>query len=533
LTATDTSASGTVLITAVADAKNATITIIDDLESTNATDVWHEGAWSDYQGFPRTVGIFEQRIILAATAKKPQTIWGSKTGDFEDYESGTNDDDAITYTFASQEQNRIEWVSGQAKLLIGTAGGEWTLGGDAGKPVTPSNVTVLRQSSYGSKHLQAVMVNDAVLYVQRNGLRVRQMIESETSVTAKYVSPDLTIRSEFITSGGVTQSGYTQQPFNIFWCVNGDGERVGMTYERDQNISGWHRIKSDGATGTIESACTIYGTTASGDEDWFVVRRIVDGTEKRFIERINPAVWTEKEDAFYVDSGVTVTLPTISAGALVAGDFYRVIDNTGMDLTAVGGVANPENGSTFEVTISATPTYGTGSIREVAGTFPTAVPHLATETVQVLGDGASYEDITVAADGSITLPDNDKVTKVHIGLQYISRIQPMKLSADARLGAYMGTTLRLREAIVKVRNSLGMRYETNLKEADNETLQQRFVAARDTKDPMDASPPLYTGDIKFFVQSGHDFDGNLTLIQDKPLPFEVTSIIKKVQVTGR
>ena len=530
----DTTRDGIIKVTGFNSPTSVNMTVVKNLESTNATDVWREGAWSTFQGFPRTLAIFEQRILYAGTKKRPQTVWGSRTADYEDFERGPNDDDAIEYTFASQEQNRIEWMSGQIKLLIGTAGGEWTLSGEGDKPVTPSNVIVLRQSTYGSKHLQAIMVNDAVLYTQRNGLRVRQMIESETSVTAKYISPDLTIRAEHITEGGIIQSGYAQQPFSIFWNVNGIGELIGMTYERDQQITGWHRTKSDGASGLIESFATIYGDTPRGDEMWFVIKRVINGVEKRFIERLNPVDWKEKEDAFYVDSGETIVLPTHSSGNLSANKFYRIIDNSGgMDMTAVGGPVAPEVFETFEATITATPDYGTGSVREVAGTFVNAIPHLAGEIVQALGDGGVFEEITVGATGTITLPDKEKVTKVHIGLQYDSIVQPMKLDADPQLGAFMAIEVRLRAVTLRFIESLGVTYSTNLKEDDNVTLQERRVPLRDTKDVQDESPPLRTEDVTFTVQSGHDFDGNLTIFQKQPLPMKIAAMIKKYQVTGR
>jgi len=529
----DTTRSGIVKVTGFNSATSVNINVIKQLESTAITDVWNEGSWSDVRGFPRTNTIFEQRIIYGGTLAQPQTLYGSRTADYEDFTRGTLDDDAIVYTIASLEQNRIEWMSGQIKLLIGTAGAEWTFGGDVEKPVTPSNVTIFRQSTYGSKHLQGVMINDAILFVQRNGLRVRQMVESETSVTAKFVSPDLTILADHITEGEVIQSDYAQQPFSTLWIVNGIGEMIGMTYERDQAISGWHRQTSPGANGFIESMATIYGDTARGDEIWLSVKRTINGADVRYIERWNPFDWKLKEDAFYVDSGVTIVLPTHSSGNLTAGKSYRVIDNSGgMDMTAVGGPAAPKVFETFLATSTATPNYGTGSVRQVSDVFPQAVPHLRGEIVQALGDGAVFENMTVTADGTITLTNNDMVTKVHIGLQYDSVVKPMKLQADPRLGAYMGTVSRIRQIVVRVQDTLGFTYSTNVLEADNVTVKEEVVAFRATKNKFDESPPLRTGDLKVPVQSRHDFDGDLTLFQKQPLPFKVLAIIVKHEVTG-
>ena len=279
----NTERSGIVKITGYNSPTSVNMTVIDTLENTNATDNWNEGAWSAEQGYPRSVAIFEQRICYGGTKNRPQTVWGSKTDDFEDFEIGTTDSDAFSYTLASNEQNSIQWMSGQQKLLIGTIGAEWTMGGDAEKPLTPSNVAVFRQSTYGSDFIQGFMVSDTVLYVQRNGRKVRELVESETSVTAKYVSPDMTIFAEHITDGGIIQADFTQQPNNIYWAVTGEGKLIGMTYERDQDVIGWFKHETNG---TIESVATIYG--GLNDEIWVLLNALLTETLSDTLRDLTP-----------------------------------------------------------------------------------------------------------------------------------------------------------------------------------------------------------------------------------------------------
>ncbi len=529
---TNTTSSGIVRVDSFNSPTSVNITVIDNLESTAVTDLWREGAWNTFRGFPRAVTIFEQRITYAGTQAQPQTIWASKIADYEDFELGTNDDDSFQYTIASTEQNIIQWLQGQSKLLIGTAGSEWTMGGDGGKPVTPSNVGIFRQSTYGSKHIQAVMVNDVVLYVQRNGRKVREMVESETSVVEKYIANDLTILSEHITEGEIIQADYSQQPDSVYHAINGEGDLLPMTYERDQEVVGWGRYQTPGAGGKFESVAIVYGDT--GDEIWVSVKRTIGGTDIRYIERMNPFDWQIKEDAFYVDSGITVVLPTHSSGDLTAGKSYRVIDNSGgMDLTAVGGPAAPTVFQTFDATITATPNYGTGSVREVSNTF-TGLLHLAGETVNALGDGAVFQNLTVSATGTISLPKGDKVTKIHMGLKYESVVKPMRLEADARIGSFLETEVKLRKIIIRVVDSLGVTYSTNVEDpADNTKFEEIQFPFRDTRDLMDESPPLFTGSKTIPVQSRHTFDPELVIKQTQPLPMTLLSLIQKYEVTGQ
>jgi len=479
----NTSRSGVVQITGFNSATSVNMTVIESLESTDATDNWNEGAWSAEQGYPRAVAIFEQRIVYGGTNKRPQTVWGSQIDDFENFTTGTDDDDSFSYTLAASEQNSIQWMSGQTKLLIGTIGAEWTMGGDAEKALTPSNVAVFRQSANGSEFIQGFMVSDTVLYVQRNGRKVRELVESETSVTAKYVSPDMTLFAEHVTDGGIIQADFTQQPNSIFWAVTGEGKLVGMTYERDQDVIGWFKHETDGI---IESVATIYG--GLNDQIWVTVKRTIDGNTVRFVEQFNTSVvygfstasavnsqLSDKEESFYVDAGITYD-----------------------------GVA----------------------------TATVTAAHLPNTTVQILADGDYLGDVTTDASGIATLPDSLTGEKIHLGLGYNSVITPMKLEADARIGSSIDTTKKLREIVVSFHNSLGIEWATNY-EGNTDSVEFFKFPFRDTGDAMDSSPPLFTGTKDIPVLSRHAREGDITIRQTQPLPMTILRLTYKFEVTGR
>ena len=103
------------------------------------------GAFSTTTGFPSCVTFFEQRLVFAATVNNPQTIYFSKSGDYENMDAnigGTiKDDDAIVYTIASNQVNAIRFLSPTRTLIIGTAGGEFAVyGGGDNDAITPTNI---------------------------------------------------------------------------------------------------------------------------------------------------------------------------------------------------------------------------------------------------------------------------------------------------------------------------------------------------------------------------------------------------------
>ncbi len=53
------------------------------------------------------------------------------------------DDDAIIYTIASNQVNAIRFMTATRTLIIGTAGGEFTVsGGSVDTAITPTNILI-------------------------------------------------------------------------------------------------------------------------------------------------------------------------------------------------------------------------------------------------------------------------------------------------------------------------------------------------------------------------------------------------------
>ncbi len=292
----DFTVTGVVRIDSVADARHAAGTVLRKLGGTDATSEWNEGAWSRRRGFPRSVAYYEERMMFGGTSHRPQTVWGSRTGDWDHFLLGDKDDDALDFTIAADTVNTILWICQHDSLIIGTMDSEWTLSAsDQQSALTPSNFQVKRQSVYGSAGIPAQMAGDVILFVQRGGRKVREFVYQWEK--DGYSSPDMTILAEHITKGGIAETGLQTLPDTILWCVLGNGSLAALTYERDQEVIGWHRHET---AGKILSLCVI----PDGDEDriyWAVERE--NGV---FLERMAKRSFDSIADAFYVDCGITV-----------------------------------------------------------------------------------------------------------------------------------------------------------------------------------------------------------------------------------
>ena len=125
-------------------------TVKENFDDTSAVTAWKLGAFSDTTGHPSSVSFFQQRLVFAGTSSEPQTIYFSKSGDYENMTSGTNADDAMVYTIAANQVNVIRYLKSQRTLIIGTSGGEFSVDADGvDAAITPSNINIKRQGRKG------------------------------------------------------------------------------------------------------------------------------------------------------------------------------------------------------------------------------------------------------------------------------------------------------------------------------------------------------------------------------------------------
>jgi len=530
---------GIVEITAVASGTSVTATVVDAIGRVTPTSKWSEGAWSDYRGWPRTIDFFEERLAFGGSEHKPITVWLSKTADFENMRAGTLDDDAMIYTLNGDRVNEIQWIEQQEALMIGTAGAEWRLGAsDREDPLTPTNVVARRQSTYGSAEIAAVSVNDVILFIERNERKVRELVFSIEKDS--YVAPDLTILSNEVTTGGITEIAYMKSPDPILWCVRADGKLLGMTYERTQDVVCWHLQETDG---DVESIAVVPSVSSYEDELYMIVERTIDGNTVRYIERKRPQ--EETPYTWHVDcalefnggaavdiTGITNANPAVVSSTghgLTTGDNVKITGVLGMteanDIFEVV-VIDPNSYSlkdkTGAVAINSTGwgTYTSGGTgQQYENTF-SGLDHLEGETVTIQADGATVAD-EVVTSGSITI--DEWANRAIVGLPYTGYLRPMRIEAGSMDGGTgQGKTKRISKLSIRFKDSIHCKVGETLTDTE-------IVPFRDASMSMDSRPDTFTGDKKIMFPGSHSTDGYYYIIQDEPLPLNILSVVVELE----
>lgn len=426
---------------------------------------WSIGAWSAEYGYPRAVSFYEDRLWFGGTSKDPQTMWASRTGDYENFEVVAGEDDSsLVFTLASDKINSIEWMSGQDVLIIGTKGGEFTAdAGNAEQAITPSNIRVRRRSNYGAaENVQPVFIDSALLFVQRAKFRLHELVPSLQS--GNYTAPDLTQMSYDILTPGVVQMAYQSSPLRLLWCVLSDGSLASLTYISDEEVIAWAKHTIGGTNATVESIAVIPHPDGDQDQLWAITSRTVNGATVRHIEFLEKPFAENGSipDAFFVDDGLT---------------------------------------------------YSGASTVTITGLY-----HLEGETVKVLGDGIVYPD-EVVAGGSITL--STAVTKAQVGLALPdAQLQTMRLEGGNPQGTAQGKKKRITKLVIRLKDTgEGIKYGSNFTTMDEQSL-------RDTADLMDSFVPLFSGDTPALsMPSGWEREGRVAIAHDQPLPCTVIAIM--------
>lgn len=373
------------------------LTFIDNNYQADVADTPRED-WDPFAdgNNPGVVAFHQQRMVLAATPKAPQAFYMSRVGDFENFRKSRpmQDDDPVEYLIASGSIDAITWISSFGDLMLGTSGSEYKASGD-GASISAKNISITSQSYWGSAGIMPLIIGNSIVHVQRHGSRVRDLFYSLEK--DGYAGNDLSIMAPHLFDGHtLRQWCYQQSPGSVVWAVRDDGVLLALTYMKEHDIWGWSRHMTQGEFRSV--------AVLSGDNEdvlFSVVRRVVNGADRYFLERLAPR-WQDFdgiEKAFFVDCGLSYQ-----------GEARETIHGLG---------------------------------------------HLEGCPVAVLADGSPVEGCVVKG-GSISLPYPARM--VHVGLAYTSAMAPMPIEADMQQGSTLGKQRAYGQCGLRLAASVGGKY---------------------------------------------------------------------------
>lgn len=407
--------------------------------------------------YPSTVTFFEQRLFWARTRTLPNAVYSSRTADFEnmDVARPTREDDAITFRLLSQKVNSVNSLVPLDSLLA--------LTGDAVFRITGSNQDylaanppprALRQSGRGSSRLKPLVLDEVVFYQPAIGSEIRSM--GFSFEIDGYRSNDVSIFSPgFFRGFGIKAWTYAEEPLSIIWAARSDGKLLAFTWQAEQQVWGWTLCETDGF---VEDVCAI----SEGGENrvYLVVRRTIDGVERRFLERMASGKWTDVEQSCYLDCAVTFA---------------------------------PE-----------------------APTSVFTVPHLAGMTVDAIVDGFAQRGLVVGSDGRVDVgyPVERIAT---IGLPFSSVIETLPLAFQTNSGWARDRRQMLGDIVLQVSDTRIGGVEVGRR------LKRMYPLKARTTEPLGTATQLYTGLTTASTEPVTEGEATLFIRASEPLPFTLTA----------
>ena len=553
--------------------KDATYT--PDALDTPSVDRQPFGSTNNY---PSTLTYYQQRMVFGNTNNNPEGVWTSRSALRKNLMVSTpiQDDDAVTFSMAGRQVNAVQHLLDIGKLVVFTTGGEWTINGDISGVLTPSNINPKQYTANGSGYLPPLVVDGTALYIQARGSVVRDL--AYDFQTDGYKGNEVSIFSAHLFDGyTIVDWAYQQIPHSTVWAIRSDGALLGLTYVREHQVLGWHRhdfkeverglstdyladgtytadgsISATGGTTTLvpgyaENICVV----PEGVEDvpYLVIQRLVDGTPKRYIERMTTRQISDIRDAVFMDCTLSYDgrntngshSLTLTGGTdwlytedltLTSNTSYFSSGEVGNEYwlyTVEGDVIRCRVNayvSPYEVTVNPNKTVPSGLRSATLKTWSRAVDevsglsHLEGKQVSIMADGvvsanpnsSSYEPKFVTS-GIVTLDDPHVI--IHVGLPVVADIET--LNVDTPQGSSMSDKMknitRLTMIVEKTRGVWAGPDSDNLTE----------FKLRNSEG-YDDSVALKTGTVDLNITPSWNKNGQVFISQTDPLPVTILSI---------
>jgi hypothetical protein len=498
--------------------------------------------------YPGAVSYFEQRRCFAGTLNEPQKIWMTKSGTESNLSYGLpiRDDDRIEFRVAAREANTIRHIVPLTQLLLLTGSAEWRVSSLNSDEITPTTISVRPQSYIGASNVQPVIINNALVYCSARGGHVREL--GYNWQASGFITNDMSIRSAHLFDNyEIVDMAFAKAPIQMVWFVSNSGMLLGLTYTPEQQIGAWHKHDTDG----VFESCT---TVAEGSEDrlYVVVRRTINGSTVRYVERMASRQFDSIEDAFFVDSGATydgtnttATTITVSGGTTWTSAEVLTLTASSAIFSYPGSndvndaiVITDTTGIKYRLTIIATSSTTVATAR-VDITLPAGLRNTATtswsfarntisglswlegKTVSILADGA-VQPQKVVTSGAITIDRASSI--VHIGLPYDSDLQSLPLAMGIDNGMGQGRYKNVNKAWLRVFQSSGIFIGPD---ANNLT-----EAKQRTTEPYGTPPELKTQEIQIMLTPSWLDSGQVFVRQSDPLPLTIVGMTLEVAIGG-
>lgn len=244
--------------------------------------------------WPSSCLFYKGRLYFANTPAETTTIWASEAGDFSVFLPLTPVTDITPLKFTISEiAQPIEWLfGGENSLLVGCADGIVPVnGGGTNVAIKADTIEADLSPTDGSNSSIPFSKDALVFYIGKNARNMYYF--SFDLLTESFEAKDANFISYDISKGGIGKIRHKKDRNDLVYGVRGDGDLLGLNFNKEENIIGWHNQSTQGL---VKDIAVI--TDNDGNPQLFV---LVNRDGAFFIERQADLVEFSERSSFFTD----------------------------------------------------------------------------------------------------------------------------------------------------------------------------------------------------------------------------------------
>lgn len=256
---------------------------------------------------PHCSAVFQQRLFYASSNEHPLRVFGSRTGHFDDFSlsDAAEDNGSVEFDLDSDKfSNILHMVAVRDQMLLFSETGIWSLRGNEGNVVTPTNAKAGFLLTSGSTHLRPVLVDDYLVYIAAEGNDPRILLF--TNEGGGWQDRPLSHFSNHLFGQPIRAMSFARAPQKLLWMVREDGVAIAMAIDTENQL---YAATPQTTRGKFVSVQTLRGPNK--DTTYFAVRRtrgVGDTSEEvLMIEELQEHDYSDPNNSWCLDSAVEIT----------------------------------------------------------------------------------------------------------------------------------------------------------------------------------------------------------------------------------
>lgn len=364
-----------------------------------ATTEWDEQAFSDYRGWPTSVGFHGNRLWFNHPGL-PSRIFASAIDDPTNFDVGdATDADAIAEHLGDEEPRRILRFVSSDNLLILTETANYYVPQSRLLPIAPTTISFVRLSGAGATSCVPAVTDEGVVFVEEGGKRIILALATGDDQKSWRTVPLSDPSPHLINNPREMEVGYGSgnDTERYLYVINGDGTLAVLFLRYDEETRapasmGWTPWATK-APDTFESIISVDGDV------FFSVSRERGGSFNRYLERLDPSKLLDSSIIYgdVVNSSLgPIATPYGSEILDVVHSNFHV--GQSQSATGIAAVAGAEQGYDFIVDIEPFAPARSGArtdrsrriVQAIVSVYESGIYEVNGETVTALRDGDDF-----------------------------------------------------------------------------------------------------------------------------------------------